>query len=107
MSYMRSETVRRSASSSSPRISRASRLSISVQLVEVPTMSTSRAAGASVRAIRRVYLRARSNMPFDCAGRPQHSWPFGTSTWQPAHSSSSTVFCATSGSDQFAPQPWK
>ena len=71
-------------------------------------MSTpSRADGDSVLAIRRVYLRARSNMPLDCAGRPQHSWPFGTSTWQPVHSSSCTVISPVCGSDQFAPQPWK
>ena len=108
MSYIRSLTARRSASPSSPRISRASRLSISVQLVDVPTMSTPpRAAGASTPAIRRVYLRASSNMPFDCAGSPQHACPRGTSTWQPSHSSSSTVFCPTPGSDQLAPQPWK
>ena len=46
-------------------------------------------------------------MPFDWAGRPQQSCPFGTSTWQPVRSSSSTVCCPMSGSYQFAPQPWK
>ena len=60
-----------------------------------------------VRAIRRVYFRARSSIPLDCAGRPQHDWPRGTSTWHPVHSSSSTVISPVRGSDQFAPQPWK
>ena len=71
-------------------------------------MSTpARAAGASRFAIVRTYLRAASNCPLDCSGRPQQDWPRGTSTWQPIASRSPTVFSPTTGSYQLAPQPWK
>ena len=98
MSYTRSETIRSSGSSSIARISSASRLSISVQLVDVPTMSTpARANGASRSASLCTYLRASSNRPLDCSGSPQQSC-LGTSTWMPLYSSSATVMRPRSGS---------
>ena len=91
MSKTRPETTRSSSSSSIPRISSASRLSISVQLVDVPTMSTpSRAYGASRLASRCTTGRASSNMPLDWSGSPQQSC-LGTSTAMPLCSSSATV----------------
>ena len=98
MSNTRPETTRSSSSSSIPRISSASRLSISVQLVDVPTMSTpSRANGASRLASRCTTGRASSNMPLDWSGSPQQSC-FGTSTAIPLCSSSATVIAPRSGS---------
>ena len=89
-------------------VSRASRLSITVQLVEVPTISApSRAAGASDFARRSTYLRASSNRPFDWSGRPQQSWSSGTSTLKPLCSRIATVFSPTSGSSYCVPRPWK
>ncbi len=55
MSYVRELTYSRSGSPASPRISLASRLSISVQLVDVPTITVSPvAARRRWRASRRV-----------------------------------------------------
>ena len=98
MSYTRSDdqlaAPRRRSSS---RISSASRLSISVQLVDVADDVDARArerrqrcAPAGART-----LRASSNRPLDCSGSPQQSC-LGTSTAKPLCSSSATVISPSS-----------